>query len=267
MAAKRGKFDMRMPAVEEVELDSATSDGDCDSDEEVYEGSVNAQGHPHGRGTMTWPRLGNKFEGRFCNGEKEGKGCFYFADGSMLEGTFANNSIEGGGTYTFTDGSYLKGTYSSGDLNGPCRQYDCRGRLTFDGCYKDNIPSGFVKMFDEFGGTLMGEVDEEGELTGSNIAYVYPNGVTALVGEFSSGGWCKRPAKLKNTTKCRDNCLPEVVFYDDSDGLCVVGYDESTHNVISSKPLVPDMYEQDHVYVSQSSMPGADKGLLRSRLL
>ena len=62
--------------------------------------------------------------------EKEGKGCFYFADG-----TIANNCIEGGGTYTFPDGSYLKGTYSSGDLNGPCRQYDCRGRLTFDGCY------------------------------------------------------------------------------------------------------------------------------------
>ena len=41
MAAKRRKLDM--PAVEEVQLDSATSDGDYDSDKEVYEGCVSAQ--------------------------------------------------------------------------------------------------------------------------------------------------------------------------------------------------------------------------------
>ena len=88
----------------------------------------------------------------------------------MLEGTFITNYIEGEGTYTFPDGIYLKGTYSSGDLNGPCRQYDCRGRVTFDGYYKNNIPSGYVEMLGESGGTLMGEVDEEGELTGSSVA-------------------------------------------------------------------------------------------------
>ena len=260
MAAKRRKLDMS--AVEEVQLDSATSDGDYDSDEEVYEGCVSVQGLPHGRGTMTWPRLENKFEGHFSNGQKEGKGCFYFADGSMLEGTFVNDCIEGVGTYTFSDGNYLKGTYSSGDLNGPCRQYDCRGRATFDGCYKNNIPSGFVQRFDEFGGTLMGEVDEEGELTGSSVAYVYPDGVTALVGEFSSGRMVHaRPAKLKSTPECKSNCLPEVVFCDDSDDSCAVGYDESTRDVISSKPLVQDMYEQDRVFVSQSTISGADEGL------
>ena len=50
MAAKRRK--LNMSAVEEVQLDSATFDGDCDSDEEVYEGYMNALVLPHGRGTM-----------------------------------------------------------------------------------------------------------------------------------------------------------------------------------------------------------------------
>ena len=261
MAAKRRKFDE--PAVEEVDLDNVTSDSGCDSDEEVYEGSVSTEGLPHGRGTIAWPSLGNKFEGHFCNGEKEGKGCFYFADGSMLEGTFANDCIEGEGTYTFPDGSYLKGTYTSGDLNGPCRQYDSKGSLTFDGCYKNGIPNGFVKVFDEFGGAVMGEVDAEGELTGSNIAYVYPDGATALVGEFNSGRMVHaRPARLKSGSEHKDNCLLDVVFCsDDIDGSCAVGYDESTCDVLSSKPLVPDVYEQGRVYVSQSRIPGADEGL------
>ena len=39
-------------AVEEVDLDSATSDGDYDSDKEVYESCVSAKGLPHGRVTM-----------------------------------------------------------------------------------------------------------------------------------------------------------------------------------------------------------------------
>ena len=261
MAAKRRKLDA--PAIDGVELDSVSSDSECDSDEEVYEGSVSADGLPHGRGTLAWPTLGNKFEGHFCNGEKEGKGCFYFADGSMLEGTFANDCIEGEGIYTFLDGSCLKGTYKNGGLNGPCRQYDCRGEVTFDGCYKNGIPNGFVKMFDAFGGTLMGEVDAEGELTGSSIAYVYPDGVTALVGEFSSGRMVNaRPARLNNATECKDNCLLDVVFCSEGiDGSCAVGYDESTHSVLSSNPLVPDLYEQGRVYVSRSLIPGADEGL------
>ena len=51
MVVKQRKLDM--PAVDEIELDSSTSDGDCDWDEEVCKGAVNAQGLPHGRGTMT----------------------------------------------------------------------------------------------------------------------------------------------------------------------------------------------------------------------
>ena len=67
MAAKRRKLDM--PAVEEVKLDSATSDGDYDFDKEVYEGCVSAHGLPHGQGTMTWPCLGNKFKATLQWGE------------------------------------------------------------------------------------------------------------------------------------------------------------------------------------------------------
>ena len=51
MAAKQRKSDM--PEADEVKLDSATSDGDWDSDEKVYDGFVSVQVLPHGWGTMT----------------------------------------------------------------------------------------------------------------------------------------------------------------------------------------------------------------------
>ena len=33
----------------------------------------------------------------------------------------------------------------------------------------------------------MGDVDSNGEHSGSNIAYIYPDHVTALVGQFDNG--------------------------------------------------------------------------------
>ena len=37
------------------------------------------------------------------------------------------------------------------------------------------------------GGCVVGRVDEEGELTGIRVAYLYPDYRTALVGSFSDG--------------------------------------------------------------------------------
>ena len=112
MAAKRRKIQES----EEGSYSEEKEDSDSDDEDEIfsYTGSHNAQGNPHGRGTMTWIRSKNRFEGNFTNGTREGKGCFYFADGSSLSGYFKNGNLDGIGLYTYPDGSFLKGTYVRG---------------------------------------------------------------------------------------------------------------------------------------------------------
>ena len=76
--------------------------------------------------------------------------------------------MEGIGTFSYPDGSFLKGSYVDGDLNGYCKEYDSDHRLTFEGHYRNNVRCGFVKTYDEFSGSLVGNVDESGSLTGSD---------------------------------------------------------------------------------------------------
>lgn len=40
---------------------------------------------------------GDKYEGEFVNGKKQGKAKFSWADGSVYEGSIANNTINGYG--------------------------------------------------------------------------------------------------------------------------------------------------------------------------
>jgi len=44
----------------------------------------------------SWPD-GAKYEGRYCDGKKHGKGKLTFADGSYYEGEFVGNEICGRG--------------------------------------------------------------------------------------------------------------------------------------------------------------------------
>ena len=156
-------------------------------------------------------------------------------------------------------------TYVNGDLNGFCEEYDAEHRLTFEGNYRNGIRCGFIKTYDEFGGSVVGTVDDTGALTGDDcIAYVYPDGVTALVGTFSDGEMVSaRPVHLRHPVK---DCLPDHDAIGESP--CItVGYDESTSKVISTSPLVPDSYEQERVYVAPSLIPGAGEGLFASLCL
>ena len=130
---------------------------------------------------------------------------FYYADGSILEGSSVNKCIVEVGTFTFLDGSYLRALTQATTLMAHVdvdRRYNCRGRLSFDSCYRVHIPSGFGKC-------SMSLVDVEGELTGSSVAYVYPDGVTAIIGELSSEGWNMQDLlhKLINVTECKSNCM------------------------------------------------------------
>ncbi|XP_045850968.1 histone-lysine N-methyltransferase SETD7 isoform X2 [Meles meles] len=121
-------------------------DSDDEMVEEAVEGHLDDDGLPHGFCTVTYSST-DRFEGNFVHGEKNGRGKFFFFDGSTLEGYYVDDALQGQGVYTYEDGGVLQGTYVDGELNGPAQEYDTDGRLIFKGQYKDNIRHGVCWIY------------------------------------------------------------------------------------------------------------------------
>ncbi|XP_067103195.1 histone-lysine N-methyltransferase SETD7 isoform X2 [Osmerus mordax] len=145
-------------------------DSDDENGEEVVEGPLDEDDQPHGFCKVTYSSS-DRFEGHFVHGEKNGKGKFFFFDGSTLEGYYVDDALQGQGVYTYEDGGVLHGTYTDGELNGMAQEYDSEGRLTFKGQYKDNSRYGECWIYYPDQGCLFGKVNEDGEMTGPVYSY------------------------------------------------------------------------------------------------
>ncbi|XP_006034329.1 histone-lysine N-methyltransferase SETD7 [Alligator sinensis] len=229
-------------------------DSDEEMLEETVEGVLDDDGLPHGFCTVTYSST-DRFEGNFIHGEKNGRGKFFFFDGSTLEGYYVDDALQGQGIYTYEDGGVLHGTYVDGELNGPAQEYDSDGRLIFKGQYKDNIRHGVCWIYYPDGGSLVGEVNEDGEMTGEKIAYVYPDRKTACYGRFIDGEMIE--AKLATLTSVEEG----KPYFELVPGSPVYNFDKSTSTCISTNALLPDPYESERVYVDVSLISSAGEGL------
>ena len=76
---------------------------------------------------------------------------------------------------------------------GPVRKIDMkkfrefRRQLSFVGSYANGKPSGACWEYREGGGYIHGIVDSGGKFTGDNVAFIYPDLVTAFIGRFDDG--------------------------------------------------------------------------------
>ena len=61
---------------------------------------------------------------------------------------------------------------------------DLSGNLMFVGTFNKGLPTGYCWLAKEGQGWLFGEVDENGSFSGDNIAYIYPDLLTAITGTF-----------------------------------------------------------------------------------
>ncbi|XP_056419028.1 histone-lysine N-methyltransferase SETD7 isoform X2 [Hyla sarda] len=229
-------------------------DSDDENVEETVEGLLDDDGLPHGFCTVTYSST-DRFEGHFVHGEKNGRGKFFFFDGSTLEGFYVDDALQGQGIYTYEDGGALHGTYVDGELNGPAQEYDADGKLIFKGQYKDNIRHEVCWIYYPDGGCLVGEVNEDGEMTGEKIAYVYPDGNTALCGKFIDGEMLE--AKLATVASVEEG----KPYFEMVTGSNIYTFDKSTSSCISTSPLLPDPYEIERVYVAMSMISNAGEGL------
>ncbi|XP_024116136.1 histone-lysine N-methyltransferase SETD7 isoform X1 [Oryzias melastigma] len=229
-------------------------DSDEESEEEVVVGPLDEDSQPHGFCTVTYSSS-DRFEGHFTHGEKNGKGKFFFFDGSTLEGFYVDDALQGQGVYTYEDGGVLNGTYVDGELNGPAQEFDSEGRLTFKGQYKDNARCRECWVYYPDGGCVFGEVNADGEMSGKSLAYIYPDGRTALYGSFVEGEIIEaRSATMisKENERPRFEVAPNSAVY---------SYDKSTSTCIATHTLLPDPYESRRVFVADSKIKGAGQGL------
>uniref|UniRef100_A0A1A7YBU0 Histone-lysine N-methyltransferase SETD7 n=1 Tax=Iconisemion striatum TaxID=60296 RepID=A0A1A7YBU0_9TELE len=229
-------------------------DSDEESVEEVVEGPLDEDGQPHGFCTINFSS-GDHFEGHLSHGEKNGKGKFFFFDGSTLEGFYVDDALQGQGVYTCEDGGVLNGTYVDGELNGPAQEMNGEGCLVFRGQYKDNLRCGACWIYHTDGGCVFGEVNQDGEMTGDSVAYIYPDGHTALYGTFVDGELITaRLAMLVSNQTGRPH-------FEITPNSPVYSYDKSTSTCITAHPLLPDPYESQRVFVAESLIKGAGQGL------
>ena len=137
---------------------------------EIYEGEMNIDNLRHGFGILTTPFY--ILKGSWRKGEFTGWGRKYLRNGDILEGKFVNGELNGKGTFK-NDESFYIGDFINGERNG-------KGDLTTDkyhykGDFKNDKFNGFGIIEFLFEGHKYEGNFENNEITGKGI-YKWKNG-------------------------------------------------------------------------------------------
>jgi len=127
----------------------------------------------------------------------------------------------------------------------------------FLGHYKGGIPHGTCWLALRGGGWLVGQVDQNGQFSGPNIAFLYPDFSTALFGTYANGVLVKARHSNLSKLEIKDGILcPSFSILSES-SYC---YWKSTKEDIQCPPLQVDPYEATLVDVRQSCVEGGGEG-------
>ncbi|MEH0155452.1 hypothetical protein V6R21_14995 [Limibacter armeniacum] len=85
--------------------------------EERYEGNFNGQGQKDGSGTYYWAD-GTIYQGRWNNDKMQGRGKITYPDGSSYEGNFLDGIRSGFGIFTWANGDEYQGGFKDGKMHG-----------------------------------------------------------------------------------------------------------------------------------------------------
>ena len=108
------------------------------------------------------------FEGKYKNGEKNGKGKEYFNNRLEFEGEFKNGEKVNGKKYSFTRGYDGKleydGDFAYGSKNGQGKEYDLEGNVIFEGEFQnDEWLNGKIKSYNDNNQLISEELYVNGE--------------------------------------------------------------------------------------------------------
>ena len=111
------------------------------------------------------------------------------------------------------------------------------------------------------GGYLIGQVDTNGDMTGDDIAFIYPDFRTAIRGKFVDGEMISgRECRVISSVISDDGGFIIPIFSDFVNDV-IYNYDPATHLSISRDPLLRDPWEATMVEVRRSDLDQAGEGL------
>ena len=125
---------------------------------------------------------GDKYEGEFKNGNREGYGLYYYSDGNKYEGEFKNGNKEGYGIYYFSNGDRYEGEFKNDSFNGNGIIISLHGDK-FKGEYKNGKKEGYGIYYFSNGSKYEGEF-KNGQIEGHGII-IFSNG-NKYEGEFKN---------------------------------------------------------------------------------
>ena len=138
--------------------------------------------------------------------------------------------------------------------------------MIFLGYFNRGIPVGHCYLAKEGQGWLYGEVDPKGRFTGENIAYIYPDLCTALVGAFENERLVEaRTAVLVEAEIDPKTDLFRLSFSPPMPDSPAYTYSPSNSQSIPCDWQLQDMYERVTVYSVKSKVEGAGDGLFAAR--
>merc|ERR1719430_1142502 len=85
------------------------------------------------------------------------------------------------------DQSIREGWFCKGRAHGPFKGFVMGSGVVWLGQYVDGVPAGHCWQAVLGQAWLVGHLDTGGHMTGSEVAFLYPDLKTALVGEFTNG--------------------------------------------------------------------------------
>ena len=139
---------------------------------------------------------GNRYEGEFRDGKRNGKGVLLRADGARYEGDWKNDRMDGQGVFWRPDGNRYEGSFAKGRFAGTGVYFYPKG----DRCEGQWALNRFDEVSLESGTCLMANGDRyEGVLDDYGGFDLIPNGLGVLTrrdGSVHSGIWsggCLKP--------------------------------------------------------------------------
>ena len=227
----------------------------------VYDGGRDRENRFHGSGSILFDDDdGSTMTGTWEHGIREGlfkivtnrNGVRY------IEGDYVNDSMNGKLMIIFHDDTWMEGFFKDGILHGFCRYFDAKNRLTFVGMHREGKPVGTCWRIVGGGGCVVGRVDCDGKLSGPDIAYIYPDYKTALVGVFHNGEMVTaQHCSVSNVST--ENGTIKVAEFSEPTG-SVFKREFSSHDFVTLSPTLKDPYETNTIQVKKSSVPGASEG-------
>jgi len=232
----------------------------------TYTGGKDANGECHGNGVLEYDD-GTYLSGSWVHGKREGH--FRFDTGhkgspiNYLEGNYKDDQLFGKARIQMRDETWIEGFFKDNVLHGFCRYFDKHKELSFIGMHRNGKPFGTCWKIMKGGGYVVGKVNEDGNLTGSDIAYIFPDRETALVGIFEDSVMKEAKAAVLSDVFLDYNCIKVPKFSITGDSIFL--RELSTSDFVTTLPLLKDPYEERTVIVKQSHVEGAQEGLFAKK--